>query len=66
MKVIGRTFEDEKIVKGLCKMLPGTLEYKLGLLGFMPNLPSLFLWGPINSFAYLQTLDSQRMFRSTK
>lgn len=35
MKVSGKAFENKRIVKDLCKMLLGTLEYKLRLFGFM-------------------------------
>lgn len=37
MKVIGRTFENKKIVQSVCKNITGDLDYKLGLLGFMPQ-----------------------------
>lgn len=35
VKVTGRTFGNEGVVKNLCKILLGTLEYKLWLLGVM-------------------------------
>lgn len=66
MKVAGRTFENERIMKGLCKILLGTLEYKLWLLGFMSQFPFIFFSGVPLLPLLINRLGSYSMFRGTK
>lgn len=66
MKITGRTFEDERIMKGLCKILRGTLEYELWLLVFMSQFPFIFFSGVLLVPLLINRLGSYSMFRGTK
>lgn len=66
MKVTGRTFENERIMKGLCKILRVTLEYKLWLLGFMSQFPFVSFSGVPLVPLLISRLGSYSLFRSTK